>query len=45
MVDEVKEVSFSKLQKEVKELISFSKRRNVFTEVKDLIHGDVCLSL
>lgn len=45
MVDEVKEVSFSKLQEEVKELISFSKRRNVFTEVKDLIHGDVCLSL
>ena len=45
MVDEKKEVSFQKLQKEIQDLIFLSKRRNAFKEVKDLIFGDVSLSL
>lgn len=45
MVDEEKETSFQKLQKEVKDLIFLSKRRNAFREAKDLIRGEVCLSL
>ena len=45
MVDEKKEILFQQLQKEIKDLIFLSKRRNIITEAKDLIHGDVCLSL
>lgn len=45
MIDEQKEVLFQKLQKEIKDLVFLSKRRNAFTELKDLICGKVCLSL
>lgn len=45
MVDEQKEVLFQKLQKEIKDLIFISKRRNVLNEIKDLLYGEVSLSL
>lgn len=45
MLDEEKEILFQRLRKEIKDLIFLSKRRNIITEVKDLIRGDVCLSL
>lgn len=45
MVNEQKELSFQKLQKEIKDLIFLSQRRNVFTEVKDLVTSKVSLSL
>ncbi len=45
MVDEKKERSFQTLQNEVRELIFLSNRRNAFREAKDLIRGEVCLSL
>ena len=45
MVDEKKEISFQKLQKEIQDLIFLSKRRNVFQEAKDFVRGEVSLSL
>lgn len=45
MVDEKKEVSFQKLQKEIQDLIFLSKRRNALQEAKDFVRGEVTLSL
>lgn len=45
MVDEKKEVSFQKLQKQIQDLIFLSKRRNALQEAKDFVRGEVTLSL